>query len=95
MPCEVGTPRLSAKCGSRRGGTSPRTQVAPIVIGYAAVAIVGYQFVCDFGPVLDIGAGATAFHVPRAQVPVAGAPVSSDVLTKIYPAAKVNLGWAF
>jgi hypothetical protein len=73
----------------------PSMQVAPIVVGYAAVAIVGYQFVCDLGPVLDIGAGATAFHVPGAHVPVAGAPVSSDSLTKIYPAAKVDLGWAF
>jgi hypothetical protein len=73
----------------------PSTHVAPIVLGYAAVAIVGYQFVCDLGAVLDIGAGATAFHVPGAQVPSAGAPVSSDALTRIYPAAKVDLGWAF
>jgi hypothetical protein len=73
----------------------PSREVAPIVLGYAAVAIVGYQFVWDLGPVLDIGAGATVFHVPRAQVRIAGAPVSSDTLTRIYPAAKVDLGWAF
>jgi hypothetical protein len=73
----------------------PSTQVAPIVIGYAAVAIVGYQFVCDLGPVLDLGAGAAVFHVPSAQVPVTGARVSSGALTGIYPAAKVDVGWAF
>jgi hypothetical protein len=73
----------------------PSSQVAPIVLGYAAAALVGYQFVCDLGPVLDIGAGATVFHVPRAHVPVAGADVSSGVLTRIYPVAKVDLGWSF
>ena len=73
----------------------PSSQVAPVVVGYAAVAVVGYQFVCDLGPVLDLGAGATAFYVPSAEVSVLGAPVSSDALTKIYPAAKIDLGWAF
>jgi hypothetical protein len=73
----------------------PSREVAPVVVGYAAVAIFGYQFVCDLGPVLDLGVGATAFHVPRAHVRVAGAPLSSGAVTQVYPALKVSLGWAF
>jgi len=44
---------------------------------------------------LDLGAGVVAFHVPRAEVDVDGSAVASETLTRIYPAAKVNVGWAF
>jgi len=67
--------------------------VAPVVLGYAGVALVGYQFVFDAGPVLDVGAGAVAFHVPSAQV--GGSLAPPEAITKLYPAAKVNVGWAF
>jgi hypothetical protein len=73
----------------------PSRNVAPVGLGYAAVAIVGYQFLCNYGPVLDLGAGATAFYVPRGRLSVAGTPHSSSPITRVYPAAKVDLGWAF
>lgn len=73
----------------------PSKEVAPAVVGYAGTAVAGYQLVCDLGPVLDLGVGAVAFHVPAARAVVAGAPASSGALTRVYPAAKVNLGWAF
>jgi hypothetical protein len=73
----------------------PSGEVAPVGLGYAGVAVAGYQFVWDAGPVLDLGAGAVAFHVPSAEVVVDGRPVASEALTRVYPAAKVNVGWAF
>jgi hypothetical protein len=73
----------------------PSGEVAPVVPGYAGIALVGYQFVFDAGPVLDLGAGAVAFHVASADVEVSGASVSSGAVTKLYPAAKLNVGWAF
>ena len=72
----------------------PSGAVAPLGLGYAAVALVGYQFVCDTGPVLDLGVGAVAFHLPSAEVEVDGGAVASDAMTKVYPAAKINVGWA-
>jgi hypothetical protein len=71
----------------------PSGGIAPLGVGYAAIALVGYQFVFEAGPVVDLGAGVVAFHLPSAHVEAAGA--SSEALTKIYPAAKVDVGWAF
>ena len=73
----------------------PSGGVAPVGVGYAGIALVGYQFVFDRGPVIDLGAGVVGFHLPRAHVEAGGASVSSEALTKVYPAAKVNVGWAF
>jgi hypothetical protein len=73
----------------------PSGEVAPIVLGYAGLALVGYQFVFDLGPVLDLGAGVVAFHSPSAHVELAGASVSSEAFTRLYPAVKLNVGWAF
>jgi hypothetical protein len=73
----------------------PSGEVAPLGLGYAALAVIGYQFVCDWGPVLDLGAGAVLFHLPSAKVEVEGGSVASEAMTRVYPVAKVNLGWAF
>jgi hypothetical protein len=73
----------------------PSGQVAPIGPGYAAIALGGYQFVFDRGPVIDLGVGVVAFHLPGAHVDGMGSGVSSEPLTRVYPAAKVNVGWAF
>jgi hypothetical protein len=73
----------------------PSGQSASIGLGYAGIALVGYQFLFDRGPVVDLGVGVVGFHLSSAHVDVAGAPVSSAALTKVYPAAKVNVGWAF
>lgn len=73
----------------------PTERAAPITLGYAGVAIVGYQFVCVRGPVLDLGLGATAFHVPSKNLTAEGTTASPEAMTRVYPAAKVNVGWAF
>ena len=73
----------------------PSGGVAPLGLGYAGIALVGYQFVFDRGPVVDLGAGVVAFHLPSARVEVDGDYFSSEALTKLYPAAKINVGWAF
>ena len=78
-------------CSWRHG---PSGRIAPLELGYAGIAIFGYQFVLDAGPVIDLGAGATAFHVAGAHI-AGNPPLSSEAITRVYPAAKVDLGWAF
>lgn len=73
----------------------PSGEVAALGLGYAGVALVGYEFVWEFGLVLDLGAGAVAFRLPSARVEVDGAPVTSEALWRVYPAVKANVGWAF
>ena len=73
----------------------PSGQVEPLGLGTAGIALGGYQFVFDRGPVIDLGAGVVAFHLPGAHVDAAGGPVSSAPFTRVYPAAKINVGWAF
>jgi hypothetical protein len=73
----------------------PSAEIASIVVGYSGEAIVGYRFVCELGPVLDLGAGVIFFRFPSARVETAEGPVSSEAFSRLYPAAKVNAGWAF
>jgi len=49
----------------------------------------------ELGPVLDLGAGVVAIHLPSASVATGAGDISSDPFTRVYPAAKVNVGWAF
>jgi hypothetical protein len=74
---------------------APSGGVAPIVLGSTGIAIVGYKFVWDRGPVIDVGAGLVALHFPSAHVDLAGGAVSSEPFTRLYPAVKLNVGWAF
>ncbi|MEP7053488.1 MAG: hypothetical protein ABJB12_24200 [Pseudomonadota bacterium] len=74
----------------------PSRQVAPLAIGYTAMGVVGYRYIFCSGLVLDGGAGVVAIHFPRARVELAGgASASSQAFTNLYPAVKVNVGWAF
>jgi hypothetical protein len=73
----------------------PSRAVAPVHLGYSGIALVGYQFVWDRGPVLDVGAGAVVLHLPGAQVDVADGAASSAAFTRVYPAVKINVGWRF
>lgn len=73
----------------------PSGQVAPVGLGSAGIALAGYQWTFDRGPVIDLGAGVVAFHLPGAHVASGDGPASSEPLTRVYPAAKVNVGWAF
>ncbi|HEY0714993.1 MAG TPA: hypothetical protein VGF45_20095 [Polyangia bacterium] len=76
----------------------PSGEVAPVGLGYAGIALVGYQFVFKGGAVIDLGAGVVGFHLPSVSVDDRRdglGMISSKALTKIYPAAKVNVGWAF
>jgi hypothetical protein len=74
---------------------APSGETAPFGVGTAGIALVGYQLVFDRGPVIDLGVGVVAFHVPGARVELAGGPASSEALTAVYPAAKIIVGWAF
>jgi hypothetical protein len=74
---------------------APSGNVAPMGLGTAGIALVGYQFVFSRGPVVDLGAGVVAFHLPSAHVESTGGSVASEPLSRIYPAAKVDVGWAF
>jgi len=69
----------------------PSTQVAPVVLGYTGIALLGYELICDAGPVVDVGAGIVALRFPSARVDAA----ARDPLTRVYPAVKVDVGWAF
>jgi hypothetical protein len=73
----------------------PSGEVAPLGVGYAGIALAGYQFIFARGPIVDLGAGVVAFHLPSAGVELGGGPISSGTLTRIYPAAKINVGWSF
>lgn len=73
----------------------PSGETAPLGIGYAALALVGYQFVFDVGLVVDLGVGGVAFHLPGASVQTAAGSASSQSTTTVYPAGKLNVGWAF
>ena len=68
-------------------------EVAPLVPGVTGIVGGGYQFVWEFGAVLDLGAGAVVLHFPSATTELGGE--SSEALTKVYPGVKVNVGWAF
>jgi hypothetical protein len=73
----------------------PSGSIAPFGMGYAGIALIGYQFVFDLGLVVDLGMGAVAFHLPAAAAETAGGSVSAQATTSVYPAAKLNVGWAF
>ena len=73
----------------------PSGHVAPVVLGYSGIAGVGYLFVCDRGPVFDLGAGVVALHFPSAHVASGAGSVTSQAFTKLYPGVKVNVGWSF
>lgn len=69
--------------------------VAPVSLGTAGIALVGYQFVFGPGLAVDLGAGVVGVHLPAAHADGAGARLSSPPFTRVYPAAKINVGWAF
>ena len=73
----------------------PSGEVAPLVAGYAAGSLAGYRFIWDAGPVLDLAAGVVGAYLPSAHVQTDDGPVSSEAITMLYPAVKVNVGWAF
>lgn len=73
----------------------PSKQVAPVALGYTGLAFVGYMFVWSRGPVLDLGAGVVAFHLPSAHITSSAGSLSSEAFTKLYPSVKINVGWAF
>ena len=74
---------------------NPSGEHAPLALGYAGIALAGYEFVFDAGPVIDLGVGAVAFHTPSARVEFASGSAASEATTKVYPVAKVEVGWAF
>lgn len=73
----------------------PSGAEASLGLGYAGMALAGHQWVFDPGFVLDLGAGALIIHLPGVHAASGSGRVSSEPLTKVYPAAKLNVGWAF
>jgi hypothetical protein len=73
----------------------PSGSTAPLVPGFTLGSVVGYRFVWELGPVLDLAAGAVLLHFPSARAETETGPVSSDAFTRLYPAIKANVGWAF
>jgi hypothetical protein len=73
----------------------PSGKVAPILVGYTGIAVAGYRFIWGCGLVLDLAAGVVVLHLPSARVATVDGFVSSEALTRVYPAAKLNVGWAF
>ncbi|HKQ70402.1 MAG TPA: hypothetical protein VJT73_13730 [Polyangiaceae bacterium] len=70
-------------------------KTAPLMPGFTVGSVVGYRWVSEFGPVFDLAAGAVLLHFPSARVDTDAGPISSNAFTRLYPAIKVNLGWAF
>lgn len=78
------------------GHYRPAQQVAPLALGYTALFVVGYRSILAGGLVLDGGAGVVAIHFPSARVELAsGGAASAKAFTNVYPAVKLNVGWAF
>jgi hypothetical protein len=77
----------------RHEGSSDET--SPIVVGSSFSALAGYRFVCDAGPVLDLGLGLARIHIPSGTAGADGEAVSSGAVSRFYPAPKINIGWAF
>jgi hypothetical protein len=73
----------------------PSGEVAPAVFGYNGVAVAGYRFIWDAGPVLDLAAGVVVLHFPSAHVSTPSGELASEAITNVYPAAKASVGWAF
>src|SRR5688572_24244112 len=70
-------------------------RTSPLVMGSSISALVGYRFVWDAGPVLDLGLGIARVLIPSGRAYVEGEPGSSGTMTRFYPAPKINVGWAF
>lgn len=73
----------------------PSGNTASLVPGFTFGSVAGHRFIWDSGAVLDFAAGAVMMHFPSARVETDAGPVSSKALTRVYPAIKVNVGWAF
>ncbi len=73
----------------------PSGQVAPLGVGWTGILVGGYRFVWNSGFVLDLAAGLVVLHLSSARVTTAEGVVASDALTRVYPAAKLGVGWAF
>lgn len=74
---------------------SDSSETSPVVVGSSFSAVGGYRFICDLGPVLDVGLGVARIHIPSAAVQVDGQRAASGSVTRFYPAVTLDIGWAF
>lgn len=74
---------------------SPSGNSASLVPGFTVGSVIGYRFVWELGPVVDLAAGAVLMHFPSASVETESGPASFAAFTRLYPAIKLNVGWAF
>jgi hypothetical protein len=73
----------------------PSGNTAAPVAGFTVGSVVGHRWVWELGPVLDLAAGAVMLHFPSARVETDAGTLSSKAFTRLYPAVKVDVGWAF
>jgi hypothetical protein len=73
----------------------PSGNTAPVEAGFSLGSVVGHRWLWQAGPVLDLAAGALVMHFPSAQADTSAGRISSEALTRVYPAVKVDVGWAF
>jgi hypothetical protein len=73
----------------------PSGNTADLVPGVSWGSVFGYRWVWQPGLVFDLAAGALWMHFPSAHVETDAGGVSSAAFTRLYPAVKLNLGWAF
>lgn len=73
----------------------PSGNTASLVPGFTVGSVVGYRWLWDFGPVLDLAAGSLLMHFPSARVQTDTGQISSAAFTRVYPGIKINVGWAF
>ncbi len=73
----------------------PSERVAPLTLGATAVSVAGYRFIFDGGFVVDTALGALVLHLPGARATTDAGAVTSKTITRLIPAAKLNIGWAF
>ena len=73
----------------------PSGDTASIQPGFSLASVIGYRFIWDIGFVLDLAAGVVVLHFPSVDIDAASGPAASHALTRFFPAAKLNVGWAF
>lgn len=73
----------------------PSGSAAALTPGFTLGSVAGYRYIWELGPVVDFAVGAVMLHFPSAGVETNAGRISSRAFTSLYPAIKINAGWAF
>jgi hypothetical protein len=66
-----------------------------VVPGVSLGSVLGYRWLWEPGLVLDLAGGAVLMHFPSAHADTDAGAIASEAFWRLYPAVKLNLGWAF